>query len=221
MGAVAEDVVARRDFRREFDAYVKANFERDIASHVIKERHRDGIYGHWICARPDTVVLHFHIVTYPGGMLYTGDMGTFVFERTFDMISFMRSACRSRGYAAEKCRAVEKSAAGNGIEVFFDEIFEENLDEFLDEYESHHGEPITEEKLASISYLREYRGEDEHRCMMEMYESGLWDCGDMPTCRYYSVHFLWCLHAIEWFCKRVDLSSHDGLGKLVGSDALP
>ena len=37
-----------------------------------------------------------------------------------------------------------------------------------------------------------------------MYESGLWDGGDLPSCEEYTFHFLWCLHAIKWFCQRLN-----------------
>lgn len=36
-----------------------------------------------------------------------------------------------------------------------------------------------------------------------MYESGLWDSCELPSCEVYTFHFLWCLHAIKWLCDKL------------------
>lgn len=44
-----------------------------------------------------------------------------------------------------------------------------------------------------------------HDASKAMYESGLWDGGDLPSCDGYTYRFLWCLHAIKWFCAKLNL----------------
>ncbi len=52
--------------------------------------------------------------------------------------------------------------------------------------------------------IREFENySSEHDATKAMYESGLWDGGDMPDCKVYSMRFLWCLKALEWFCDKL------------------
>lgn len=156
--------------------------------------------------------MSFNVVTWPGSLCFTGDMGEYLFQRTNDMVAFMRSAWPDYGYMAEKC------VASNGeLKEFREELFHAVLKERIREgiqrgkggrfakstYTVHYGGGRKEEKSvkeAVRDVLREYESySDPHDATRAMYESGLW-WDDLPSCKDYTVGFLWCLHAIHWFC---------------------
>lgn len=66
-------------------------FERDVAEHQMQVLRDDRLYRHLLFKKPGTGCYHFNIVTYPGTLVYTGDMGSFVFQRLEDMFEFFRS----------------------------------------------------------------------------------------------------------------------------------
>lgn len=53
--------------------------------------HEDGIYRHIRFRQPGTMCMHFDLITWPGYLCYTGDMGTYVFTRLADMFEFFRT----------------------------------------------------------------------------------------------------------------------------------
>lgn len=63
-------------------------FLRDVAEHQIKVIRDDGVNRHIRFQQPGTSCYHFDLITWPGSLCYTGDMGTFVFRRTHDMFEF-------------------------------------------------------------------------------------------------------------------------------------
>lgn len=195
---------------------VKERIANDLKDHVVTVLHADGMYRHWRCAKPGCWNMAFNIVTWPGSLCFTGDMGEFLFQRTEDMVAFMRSACMSYSYAAEKC-----VASKGKLKEFREEIFREVLKERIRDgvqrgeggkfakstYTVYLAGGRKEEKSvkdAVDEILREYANygtpSDAEKAM---YESGLWDGTDLPSCKDYTFHFLWCLHAIHWFCEKV------------------
>lgn len=172
---------------------VKRRIANDLANHEITQLHGDGLYRHWRCKKPGTSSLYFDVITWPGFMCVTGDMGEYLFCRTRDMVEFMRSSCMSYGYAAEKC------VAHRG-EIY--EFSPQLLKEWLGECEAEATEEGDEERLEKIAEVRRSYGEYEieHDAFKAIYETGLDD--DPPRCRQFTYHFLWILHAIKWFCDK-------------------
>jgi len=178
---------------------VKERIAKDLAEHVITVRHEQGMYRHYRCQKPGTWNMGFDIVTWPGSLCYTGDMGDYLFQRTEDMIAFMRGSCMSYGYAAEKCVAHD-----GRVTEFSEERFREILHDRIAEAE--HGDRRKEVREKVDVILREFSNYSAPAdAEKAMYESGLWD--DMPSCKEYTFHFLWCLHALEWFCDHVAAGS--------------
>ena len=94
-------------------------FLQDVAKHemrVLLDAQIDGVmpYRHLRFADPATGHQHFYLTCIPGRLVYSGDMGTFVFARTVDMFSFFRSGITPRGleineaYWHEKLEAVDR-----------------------------------------------------------------------------------------------------------------
>jgi hypothetical protein len=182
---------------------VKERIVRDLAEHTITCLHSEGMYRHWRCQKPGSWNMGFDIITWPGSLCYTGDMGDYLFKRTEDMVTFMSRACRDYQYSAEKC------VANDGrLKEWREERFREVLAERCKESEEftviRQGKRETEnvfEKTREI--MDEYENyQSQHDAEKAMYESGLWDGGDMPSCMEYTFHFIWCLHAIKWFCEK-------------------
>lgn len=67
-----------------------AGFQKDTADHVLVIAHEDGVYRHLHVRKPGTSCYGFDIVTWPGHLAISGDMGCDVFARTLDMLKFFR-----------------------------------------------------------------------------------------------------------------------------------
>jgi hypothetical protein len=178
--------------RHTSEALVKERIVNDLAEHKITPLHSHGMYRHWRCQKPGTYNLGFDIVTWPGSLCYTGDMGDYLFQRTTDMVAFMRRSAMDYGYAAEKCVAHD-----GRLKEWREEIFRQQLKDRLKQGRTQRvmrrGAFQTEsvkEKIREI--ISEYENYGSQHCATKaMYESGLWDGGDMPSCEDYTFHFLW------------------------------
>jgi len=72
------------------ESKVKADFLSAIKTHKMTILHDDGLYRHIEFKTPGTMCQMFNIVTFPGHLSITGDMGNFSFERVEDMFTFFR-----------------------------------------------------------------------------------------------------------------------------------
>jgi len=72
-------------------AYSEESFLRDVAEHAMLLIRDDGVSRHVRFAQPGTGCMHFDLITWPGYLCYTGDMGTYVFQRLTDMFEFFRT----------------------------------------------------------------------------------------------------------------------------------
>lgn len=99
-------------------------FLRDVESHEMVVVRDDGVNRHIRFRRPGTGMYHFDLITWPGYLCYTGDMGTYVFCRTNDMFEFFRTDRKYRrnegelainlDYWGEKLVAVDANGAKSG-----------------------------------------------------------------------------------------------------------
>lgn len=108
----------------------EASFLKDVATHEMQLLRDDGVYRHLRFKRPGTVCMYFDLITWPGFLCYTGDMGTFVFTRLHDMFEFFRTDreyARRRGdrqlfvnhgYWSEKLVAVDGQRHAGGAMEF-------------------------------------------------------------------------------------------------------
>src|ERR1019366_2400767 len=96
----------------------------------------------------------------------------------------------------------EKCVAHDGrLEEFSEDAMEQVLSQAVADAEPEEVKDVLEkcdEIRADFS-----NNSDHHDTRKAMYDSDLWDGCDMPSCEEYTVHFLWCLHAIKWFCAKV------------------
>lgn len=105
------------------------SFLKDVARHQIAILRDDGVYRHIRFKQPDTSDQYFDLITWPGHLCYTGDMGTYVFTRTNDMFDFFRSSNSleqlniNPPYWSEKLIAIDGSSSGGAATEFDHEKF--------------------------------------------------------------------------------------------------
>ena len=195
-------------------------FARDVRMHnmiVIKD---DNGYRHLRFKRPRTNSYYFDLVTWPGYLCMTGDMGTWTFSRIDDMFEFFRndSGRINPGYWSEKLEA-GTGCPRDKIALEWDEArFRKVMDECLSDWIEGHKpddddeDPEYEEKLEEVkdlvqdmkrgsyseheAYAVYAAADDPHGILIDFWES---------TFKTYSVHYLWACYAIVWGIERYDL----------------
>lgn len=195
-----------------------SQFLAEIAQHQMHVLRDDGVYRHIRFKRPGTMCMHFDLITWPGYLCYTGDMGTFVFTRLLDMFQFFRRDAGERQYRidfrywAEK---VEASDKGDGVERFSEERFRADVRNFFEEA-TENANKWTEESKAElwrriedeVFYALEDNGEHGAWVALREFDHDKqsffqdWE----RSCREYSHRFLWCCHALAWAISVYDAS---------------
>lgn len=82
-------------------------FLRDVATHQMTIFKDDGLYRHIRFRRAGDSAYWFDLVTWPGNLTISGDMGCYVFARTEDMFEFFRTD-RKYGVRINPCYWQEK-----------------------------------------------------------------------------------------------------------------
>lgn len=119
----------------------ESEFLRDVGEHVMEVMRNDGIYRHIRFRKPGTTCMHFDLITWPGYLCYTGDMGTYVFTRLVDMFEFFRTdrshapragrrLAVNLSYWSEKLEAVDGSRRGGSAEEFDAARFRKVVNEY-------------------------------------------------------------------------------------------
>lgn len=200
------------------DKITEESFLKDVAAHQMQVIREDGVHRHVRFKKPGTMCAHFDLVTWPGYLCYTGDMGTYVFRRLEDMFAFFRQKpfekgdglYINRGYWAEKIEAADRC----GVKVFTTERFEKRLREELDEYISRNGDDWDEgyadelrERFADdvLRYADdgEYAGRQaaaEFEVDGEEVFTDLWEY-DFTD---WTFRYTWCCYALAWAVRQYD-----------------
>lgn len=184
----------------------KEQFLKDIKDHQLTIEKEDGIHRCLILQKPNTRNMYYRIITYPGGLLITGDMGSYAFERVPDMFDFFRSDTRwckdklyiNPGYWAEK--VVTQSMYGNGIKEFDADLFKKNVKEYVDSCFDG-GDPEIKAKAMKDVKDQILDVEDNEWLLVaainnfdseyiEFYD--FWECSHTS----FTYHYIWCCYAI-------------------------
>lgn len=191
-----------KDWRKQI-ADSKARFASDTDEHLMTVLHDDGLYRHVRFKAPGTGFYWFELVTWPGYLSITGDMGAFTFTRSRDMFEFFRAGLDiNPGYWGEKAVAGEVKAYSE--DTFREWVAEEMANAREDkpdlEWENIAAR-IEEEVLSESGY---------HECAIPAVESwnSSYGTGRETGFTFYTdegvdftdfTHrFLWCCHAIQW-----------------------
>ena len=105
-----------------------AVFAKNTAHHEMTVLHEDGLYRHLRFRRPDRSEYWFDLVTWPGALAISGDMGGYTFRRIDDMFAFFRQSA-SHGinphYWSEKLDGDQDWAKAYDEDLFKRQVAEE------------------------------------------------------------------------------------------------
>jgi hypothetical protein len=168
----------------------------------------------------------FDIITWPGKLCISGDMGCYVFSRLHDMFEFFRhngingpdkSLYINDGYWAEKLVSAACTGRYEGkVRRWSSDAFRVKLEERLAQHlqecdlpENEEWSPeMADELREAIEELIDDAGEDQssairEACNFDMHglafeDAWEWDCTE------WDFSFLWCLYAIVWGIGKFD-----------------
>lgn len=200
-------------------------FLKDVANHAMKVMKDDGIYRHLRFASTGARPWNqwFDIVTWPGFLAYSGDMGCFVFSRLSDMFEFFRTRPANEkaqlhintGYWAEKLQAVDRDHRSNSEMAFSEDILKERVEEHVSEWieECSLTEDEQEELRSAVQEdVLRYSEDGEHEahralrnfsCKINSHRFEFSDTWEWNL-REYTFRFVWCCYAITWAIKQYD-----------------
>lgn len=197
-------------------------FLHDVREHQIMVIRDDGVSRHIRFKNPGSMCMHFDLITWPGYLCYTGDMGTYLFRRLDDMFRFFRTDAdsawfKSKGltlainlsYWGEKIEAVDRGA---GFKKWSEDLFKARLRESFDRWAESELRPSEIEsawQTVEDDVIREmdYGGkETAYRRAMECEINGkrpFQDFWEVDT-EDYSHRFVWCCYALAWGIAKYD-----------------
>lgn len=192
-------------------AGARRSFDENTSEHVMTVLHDEGLYRHLRFAQPGTGIFHFDIITWPGHLTISGDMGDgWSFGRIEDMFNFFRAGREphrinpsywwqkmphqlrdaAKKYSAEEFRSIVKERAAEMREELsptqrasFTAVFNREVLRFADE------EHEAREALDVFEYEI---GEDEDNPARTLRFADNWDYDYQD----WDFHFLWALFAI-------------------------
>lgn len=219
-----------KDIRTE----VLGRFEKDIADHTMRVLLDQGVYRHLRFQKHGSSGHWFELVTWPGHLSITGDMGSFTFARLEDMFQFFRTERGvgpteiNPGYWAEKIEAANKSLSrkSNGItefdlSKFKGHVIEDGAALARDLRARGFDRDSIREMIAELRSIADNHYDDEWQAFEA---ADVWSFeakkGRLPgairtkkvylddffenNCRSCTFHYIWCLYAIVWGIRKYD-----------------
>jgi len=184
---------------------IKEGFLNGVATHQMTVLRNDGTYRHLRFRRPESYCMGFDVLTWPGYLAVTGDMGEYVFQRIEDMFEFFRQPELriNEQYWAEKCQAADRRGK---IEEFAPDTFRAEVLAWIAERDEEEGAELLQEvedcvfsRLDGGEYAAYAALHDVERDRNPVFQ----DFGEV-RCREYTFHFQWILYAIVWAIHQFD-----------------
>lgn len=210
-----------------------SSFLKDVRNHEMTIISDDGdVCRHIQFKRPSTSNYYFNVTTWNGYLCISGDMGTYVFSRLYDMFQFFRDDTMrvNYGYWGEKLSLISRHAGHlefdrELVKQFFtdrvndicndiDDLFELASDDERAKYSTPDAMAVAfragvEDRLKWAD-LGEWRFVSE----IESFELNIAEClnltddFDWVVSERLSYHFKWCCYAIVWAIKQYDRSKN-------------
>lgn len=187
---------------------MRDQFQKDTKNHSMEILRDDELYRHLKFTNNGSNIYRFDLVTWPGYLAVTGDMGEFIFSRIPDMFQFFRDDKGeiNPGYWAEKCLAADKHG---GIKEFSEDKARENVKDFLESHYDGDQEKLNaalEKADEEINYSEgEVRFYDSCVDFETPEGKEVFFAGEIPGCLEYTHRFIWVLYAIVWGISQYDL----------------
>lgn len=180
------------------------SFLKDVATHEMIVKKNDGLYRHLTFTKPGTNCNRFDLVTWPGYLAYSGDMGCYVFARIADMFEFFRRETDdglqiNLGYWQEKVEARDR----DGIKEYSADVFCEHVRRWLDEAEASAADReaaedevlnMADDSHAAYSAAMSFEGPDGTKF------TDFWEVDSTE----YTYRFIWCCYAMVWGIAKFD-----------------
>ena len=194
------------------DTCTEERFLSDIKTHEMTVIRDEGLHRHLRFKRPESITMYFDLITWPGHLCLTGDMGTYVFSRIEDMFEFFRTDDTyakshperklfiNTGYWGEKLLSISRSGgyrefSSDKFEAAVKSDFEESKFESENQKESVWNDIensvlcyVHDSEYASMQAAIDYKSDYGH----SFYD--FWE----HSFKEYTFHYIWCLYAIVW-----------------------
>lgn len=152
---------------------ISNRFQQDTKDHVLTEEMTQGVLRSYTFRNPKSSAYWLRLVTYPNGLVLTGDMGTWTFERTNDMVEFFRGHNGINPYYwMEKLQAgtsyrtntkmatdFDESATMHIINKLFEEWLEEAKERVKDPHDKYSKETFRNDKEEFSDDMRSFKRE--------------------------------------------------------------
>lgn len=197
----------------------KERFLEDVKHHEIEIISESGTNRHIRFKNPSTRNMYFDLTTWGDHLCFSGDMGTYVFQRVEDMFTFFRRDDIPDGanyYWDEKLESVCKRG---GRKEWREELFVECVMDYIDMW--FEDEPVDVEKIKEfVNYELEYKDLCCHQLCWQVlddleyeirtYQDGcdefaFDDFWEGTSCDEFTYHYMWCQMAIAWGVQKYDM----------------
>jgi len=166
----------------------------------MKILHDQGLFRSLEFKHNDSANGHFVITTWPGHLCISGDMGTFVFTQTLDMVNFFSGDDINPGYWSQKVQA--ESVFGGGVSSFSIDSFKAMMLETKEEHQAeqpfqHIKNAEIDEAFSGLEYCY-----DEHDAIDFIRKLDLpgFDATDFGWPDEHNFHYLFACYAINFAC---------------------
>lgn len=194
-------------------------FLKDVSSHAMTILRDDGVYRHLRFKRPDSGVYWFDLVTWPGRLSISGDMGDYTFARLNDMFEFFRTDRESAkglrinlGYWSEK---VVSACPRGKVTEFCPDLFRKAVIEDFRQWRRSAGlRVIPDMKQHVRDFVLDYANDSEHEALRSVHEFSNegqtpFDCFWDRRLHDYTNQFRWICYAIAWGIQQYDNSKQE------------
>lgn len=212
----------------------ESRFLGDVSEHEMIIFQDDGVHRHIRFKKPGTGCMHFDLITWPGYLCYTGDMGTYVFSRLNDMFEFFRTdreymrlregqtLAINPGYWGEKLQAIERSGDEGHFREFDEERFTRAVMEDLVEWIRGHVNETTREERRELwdavisdvvmadgdtgGYRKQIAAYDFHYRVNGRLTFSFQDFWERDF-KQFTHGFIWCCYALAWGVAKYDAAA--------------
>jgi hypothetical protein len=210
---------------RKTEEQIKESFLTNVSNHSMNVLQDNGVYRHLEFSNNGSSNQKFSLVTYPNHLVFSGDMGTYVFSRLHDMFGFFRNPELSINayYWSEKVESISKNG---GLKVFDEDLLNESIEtrvndicaDIEDWFEDNKDEEIETVEAFEAAFRAEIKSHfecaemDEYRHIstIDDFQSSVIDDLDFTDCYEWmdteclSSRYLWCCHAVVWGIQQYD-----------------
>ena len=186
-----------------YDDFIKVTAKHEMEVVLDKGEHR-----HIGFCRPNGSAYHFSLITWPGHLCISGDMGTYVFSRIVDMFSFFRSKDHKINayYWSEK---IESKDSRCGVRKYSEESFREAVKKYSADwvYDNDEERDVVKEELEELlqrgddGECRAYDAANDFTSSFGHKYGDFWEA----ELRDFTYQYIWCCHAIVYGIQQYDL----------------